>query len=166
MCKVAERDNDFKSESNTPSEMAHSFRDEEFAVHKVQNTPVGRSKLYSRQSSMWSSSISSGLSLSAWFGGDNCSPSSSSTSSFLPSCGTQSSASDVAISRENLRYSDPTTHKMNSNSRVAYDADTPRWQREREDDTALGTISSILWGAVARHVEKLSDTDMQLAGLI
>ena len=111
-------DNDFSSEGNAMNEMAYSFNEDEFSAHKAPNTPVGRSKLYSRQSSMWPSSLSNGLSLSfsSWFERDGCSSSASSSSSFLPYCGNQSISSETNISRDNPRYSDPITHKMNSNS--------------------------------------------------
>lgn len=156
---------EIKSEGHSPKEMTHSFRDEEFALHKVQNTPVARSV---QHSNTWSSFTSNGLSssLSAWFGGENSSPSSSSTSSFLPYCGSQSSAGDFDISRENPRYSDPTTRKINStsNSSAVHDAVPFTRQREGVGNTAPGT--QYIWGAIARHVEMFSDTDMQLAGLI
>jgi hypothetical protein len=160
-------DNDFSSEGNAMNEMAYSFNEDEFSSHKAPNTPVGRSKLYSRQSSVWPSSLSNGLSLSfsSWFERDGRSSSASSSSSFLPYCGNQSISSESHISRDNPRYSDPTTHKMNSNSGMDGPSSTSS-QGDGPEDTALRTISSILWGAVARHVEKLSDTDMQLAGLI
>jgi hypothetical protein len=166
---VSTGDNEYRSEGNPMNEMAHSFRGEEFAVHNVQNTPVARSKLHSRQSSMWPSSMSNGLSLSwsSWFERDDCSSSTpySSSSSFLPFCGNQSIGSERGISRDSPRYSDPITHKMTSDSGVEGPRSSSS-QGQGADDNALRTISGLLWGAVASHVEKLSDTDMQLAGLI
>jgi hypothetical protein len=170
---VSRGDNEYSSEGNAMNEMSHSFRGEEFAAHKVQNTPVARSKLSSRQSSMWPSSMSNGLSLSlsSWFERDSCSPSTSypSSSSFFPYCGSQSIVSDSNISRDSPRYSDPTTQKMASDSGMEgprSSSSQGQGQGQGADDNALRTISSILWGAVASHVEKMSDTDMQLAGLI
>ena len=151
---------DFSNNSSSVDDTSRGFRDERFAVHKVRNTPVAQSKSHSRHSSVWSSSISTGL--SALFGRENCSPS----SSFLPHCGGQLMASDGDIRRDNPRYSDPTTHKMNGINGPESGAWQRGSRRERAEDSSLGTISSMLWGAVARHVEKLSDTDMQLAGLI
>lgn len=176
-------DKESSSEGSAVNEMARGFRDEEFTMHKVQDTPIARSKELNAHRSVWSSSASNGLasSLSTWFGSENCAAISPSSSSFLPYCGSQLTSSDTNISRDRPRYSDPTTRKMNSNnnssssrssgssSSSSIGVDGPcssNEQREGRDGTALRTISSILWDAVARHVEKLSDTDMQLAGLV
>ena len=162
---ISENDNknDHKKEEKIPNEMIHSFRDEELTAHAVQNTPLAQSVPYSKPSGPWTSSISTGL--SEWFSRDNQYPS----SSFLPYCrGQLGCSSRIAnASRENLRYSDPTIHKINSNSGVVYgEEESPAIGTGNGTETGPGSIRSILWGVVARHIEELSDTDVQLAGLI
>ena len=141
--------------------------------YKVRSTPSteARHQYYSYSKGNWPSSVPNLL--SSWLSGTgscSSSSSSSSSSSYLadPEARHFGRASDldpkrVALDRaQALKQSgESESDKINRyTTSVSFQNTLP------EKDRANENLSSILWRAVGRQMDKFSDTDMQLAGLI
>ena len=137
--------------------------------YKVKSTPSTemRNQYSSYSKGSWSSSVPNLL--SSWLSGSgSCSSSSSSSSSYLTDAETRrfGRASDldlhgVALDRAQALKKSGESDKINR-----YTTSVSFQNTLSEKDRANENLSSILWRAVGRQMDKLSDTDMQLAGLI
>ena len=126
--------------------------------YEVRSTPAtaARHNDYSRGS--WPSSVPNLV--SSWLSGTgSCS---SSSSSCLVDYEAQHRVSDLDIDRVPLDRAQAHTGSSDKYSGYSTSDSYPNARIDKDNEN----LSSILWRAVGRHIDKLADTDMQLAGLI
>ena len=135
--------------------------------YKVRSTPSteARHQYYSYSKGNWPSSVPNLL--SSWLSGTGSCSSSSSSYLTDPEAWHFGRASDLDPQRVAVDRAQALNKSGESDSdKNRYTTSVSFQNTLSAKDRANENLSSILWRAVGRQMDKLSDTDMQLAGLI
>lgn len=151
--------------AQSPTLSGEGERDGESKVrqeYEVRSTPSTAARHHDYSRGSWPSSVPNLV--SSWLSGTgSCS---SSSSSYLVDFEARHRvrASDLDIHRIPLDRAQ--AHTGSSEKYSGYSTSDSYPNARIDKDRTNENLSSILWRAVGRHIDKLADTDMQLAGLI
>jgi hypothetical protein len=128
--------------------------------YEVRSTPATAARHHDHSRGNWPSSVPNLV--SSWLSGTG----SCSSSSYLVDYEARHKvrASDLDIDRIPLDRAQ--SHTGNSEKYSGYSTSDSYPNARIDIDRTNENLSSVLWRAVGRHIDKLADTDMQLAGLI